>query len=254
MALEKATAIVIRLVDFSESSSVVTLFTREYGKIGALAKGAHRHKGPFDSALDLLTRCRIVFLRKSSGGLDLLTEAKLEHRFRPPAHDLGPLFAGYYLAELLLGLTEDYDPHPQLFDVAASTLTVLSGSGDVASTVLCFELNTLQLLGHMPNLDHCVECGRSIAPERRVAFGQSSGGVLCETCRPGKRHVASISGESLQVLRGYAARKIEDLQQENLQGNISGEVRGVINHTISHLLGRKPKMQEHLRFLADDLE
>jgi DNA repair protein RecO (recombination protein O) len=48
------------------------LFTREFGKIGVLAKGARRAKAPFDSALDLLTLCRVLFLRKSSGGLDLL--------------------------------------------------------------------------------------------------------------------------------------------------------------------------------------
>ena len=83
MPAEQATALVLRTVDFSESSLVVTLFTREFGKIGALAKGARRLKGPFESALDLLALCRIVFLRKSSDALDLLTEAKLERRFRP---------------------------------------------------------------------------------------------------------------------------------------------------------------------------
>ena len=75
MSLEKATAIVMRTIDWSETSSIVTLFTREFGKISGLAKGARRPKGPFESALDLLALCRIVFLRKSSDALDLLTEA-----------------------------------------------------------------------------------------------------------------------------------------------------------------------------------
>ena len=106
----------MRLVDFSETSSVVTLFTREFGKVQALAKGGRRPKGPFESALDLLALCRIVFLRKSSDALDLLTEAKLERRFRPPAGSLPALYAGYYMAELLGKLTDNYDPHPELFD------------------------------------------------------------------------------------------------------------------------------------------
>ena len=88
MSSEKATAIVIRTVEFSETSLVVTLFTREFGKIGALAKGARRLKGPFESALDLLALCRIVFLHKSSDALDLLTEAKLLRRFRPAGRNL----------------------------------------------------------------------------------------------------------------------------------------------------------------------
>src|SRR5690606_28430132 len=81
MSSEKTDAIVIRLVEFSESSAVVTLFTRDFGKISGLAKGARRPKSAFESALDLLAVCRIVFLHKSSDALDLLTEAKLERRF-----------------------------------------------------------------------------------------------------------------------------------------------------------------------------
>ncbi len=252
MPLEKAHAIVLRLVDFSETSQVVTLFTREFGKIGALAKGAHRQKGPFDSALDLLTSARVVFLRKSTGGLDLLTEAKLEHRFRPPGNDLNPLFAGYYLAELLLGLTDEYDPHPELFDIATKTLRLLSlkGEGKISPLILSFEMNALRLLGHLPNLKECVECGRPIKTEGYVAFGQSSGGVLCRACRPGTRHVSQIRGESLKTLQWYAECEGDIYQTPPCL--ISGEVRGVINHSISHLLGREPRMQKHLRFLIQD--
>src|SRR5689334_11493748 len=111
MSAEKAEALVIRVVDFSETSAVVTLFTREFGKVSGLAKGARRLKGPFESALDLLSRVRIVFLRKSSEALDLLTEAKLEQRFRSPGRDLSRLYGAYYVAELLNDLTHDDDPH-----------------------------------------------------------------------------------------------------------------------------------------------
>lgn len=77
MPAEKTLAIVLRVVEFSETSCIATLFTRDFGKIGALAKGARRPKSPFDSALDLLAVCRIVFIDKSADVLDLLTEARL---------------------------------------------------------------------------------------------------------------------------------------------------------------------------------
>ena len=88
---EKTEAIVIRQADFSESSRVVTFFTRRFGKMSAVAKGAKRLKGPFDAALDLLTHCRIVFIRKSSSSLDILTEAQVIQRFRPESKDLDAL-------------------------------------------------------------------------------------------------------------------------------------------------------------------
>ena len=130
MAAEKAHALVLRTTDWSETSRIATLWTREFGKVHALAKGGRRLKSNFESALDLLTVCSIVFLRKSSGSLDLLTEAQVVQRFPRLRADLGALYAAYYVAELLADWTEDYDPHPPLFDAAVETLRGLGSPSD----------------------------------------------------------------------------------------------------------------------------
>jgi DNA repair protein RecO (recombination protein O) len=122
MAAEPALAIVVRGTDWSETSRITTLFTREFGKVRALAKGGRRLKSSFDVAFDLLTVCQIMFIRKSHGGLDLLTEARLEEQFPALRRNLPALYAGYYVAELLADGTQDYDPHPPLFDAALETL------------------------------------------------------------------------------------------------------------------------------------
>ena len=88
MAAEKALAVVVRFTDWSETSRITTLWTREFGKVRALAKGGRRLRSNFESALDLLTVCSIVLLRKTSGGLDLLTEAQVVRRFKRLASDL----------------------------------------------------------------------------------------------------------------------------------------------------------------------
>src|SRR5438093_6090949 len=119
---EKALALVVRTTDWSETSRIATLWTREFGRVRVLAKGGRRLKSNFESALDLLTVCTIVLLRKSSGSLDLLTEAQVVERFPRLRTDLAALYAGYYMAELLADWTEDYDPHPTLFDEARATL------------------------------------------------------------------------------------------------------------------------------------
>ena len=92
MSAEKALALVVRGSDWSETSRITTLFTREFGKVRALAKGGRRLKSSFEIAFDLLTLCRVVFLRNRSGGLDLLTEAQLTERFPDAApRPQGPL-------------------------------------------------------------------------------------------------------------------------------------------------------------------
>jgi DNA repair protein RecO (recombination protein O) len=250
MSTEKASAIVIRTVEFSETSLVVTLFTREFGKIGALAKGARRLKGPFESALDLLALCRIVFLHKSSDALDLLTEAKLLRRFRPAGHDLSGLYAGYYVAELLGELTDDDDPHPELFDLADETLVALAAGESVAKWVVRFELGALRLLGHIPSLETCAECGATVAPTGRVAFGQLDGGVLCPACRQGKNHVVLVSAGVLRAMAQLADPDRQAWRRLEIDARSLGELRGLLNHYFTHMLGHKPRMHKYLGLLG----
>jgi DNA repair protein RecO (recombination protein O) len=245
MPAEKSSAIVLRVVEFSETSCVVTLFTEDFGKLGALAKGARRPKSPFESALDLLAVCRIVFLHKSSDALDLLTEAKLERRFRAAARDLSRLYAGYYVAELLQDLTEYGDPHPDLFRVADRTLAELDGEAAVAEVVLRFEVTTLRVLGLLPNLESCVACGRPITPTGRVLFGQEAGGVLCGSCRQGQRQVASVSWGVLEAFR-EAAHPESVGRQGTLDRRVWGELRGLLQRYLTHLLGHPARMHKYL--------
>ncbi len=250
MSTEKANAIVIRTVDFMESSLVVTLFTREFGKIGALAKGAKRLKGPFESALDLLALCRIVFLHKTSDALDLLIEAKLLRRFRPQNRDLLNLYAGYYVAELLGELTDENDPHPELFDLADETLAALAAGVPAARRVIRFELGTLRLLGHMPALENCAECGAAVAASGKIAFGQIEGGVLCDRCREGKKQVAMVSAGTLRTMAQLADPGAKTWQRMEINSRIMGELRGTLNHYLMNLLGHKPRMHEYLGVLG----
>jgi len=216
MAAEKALALVVRGMDWSETSRIVTLFTREFGKLRALAKGGRRLKSNFDVAFDLLNVCQVVFLRKAHGGLDLLTEARAEERFPILRNDLHALYAGYYIAELLADGTQDYDPHPDLFDAALATLRGLgknpspqppprSGEGEqnqsheatlappsllgkgagglglrdsARDAVISFELVWLRELGYSPRLDACSACGAEIGEPAASAAGVHSARVF----------------------------------------------------------------------------
>ena len=246
MPSEKASALVLRTIDFSETSLVVWLFTREFGKIGALAKGARRLENPFESALDVLALCRIVFLHKSSEALDLVTEARLLRRFRPTGRNLAGLYAGYYVAELLGDLTDDNDPHPELFDLADETLAALAAGEVVHWRLARFELGALRFLGHATALDKCAECGTKIDLTGRIAFGGIHGGALCQGCRQGKSNIVSVSAGVLRTMAQLADLQSRTWRRMEIDARTLGELRGVLNHYITNLLGRKPKMFDYL--------
>lgn len=250
MSSEKTRAIVVRVVDFSETSCVVTLFTRDFGKIGALAKGARRPKSPFESALDLLAVCRIVFLHKSSESLDVLTEAKLERRFRGATRDLSRLYAGYYMAELLRELTHPGAAYAALYDATEEGLRALEGNLDVHRIVLRFELFTLHVLGHLPALFNCAACGQFVDVSERVLFGQQAGGILCRRCRRGQRRLVSTTPQTIKVLQQFATFGDPSWRDTPMDARTRGEVRGILGRYMCNVLDHRPRMHAYLGTLS----
>jgi DNA repair protein RecO (recombination protein O) len=249
MPSEKALALVLRTTAWSESSSIATLFTRELGKVRVLAKGGRRLRSAFESALDLLTVCSIVLLRKSSGSLDLLTEAQVVRRFPRLRGDLSALYAAYYVAELLESGTEERDPHPGLFDEALWALEDLGGAGaDMdaptrTTRVLRFEMGLLRETGYAPTLDLCAGCSGPL-PGGSLAFSPEAGGVLCPPCSRGRRDGRPLSPAGLAALRvlaqaGEAWRKPPD-------AGVPAELRQVLGSFITWLRGRPPRLLPYL--------
>lgn len=244
MAAEKARALVIRATDWSESSKIVTLWTREFGKVRALAKGAKRLRSPFDTALDLLTLCDIVLLRKSSGGLDLLTEAQVVERFGRLRGDLPALYAGYYIAELLASWTEENDPHPALFDEVRDALEHLGQSQQSTGPRLVrFELVLLRELGYRPVLEKCAACGGPLT-EERLSFGLALGGMICSACQPAQRERVALSLAAWQALKELEADA--DAWQRPIAQASRVELRRLFNDYVSWLLGHRPRMLTYL--------
>jgi DNA repair protein RecO (recombination protein O) len=237
MPAEKAVGLVVRTTDWSETSRIATIWTRELGKVRVLAKGGRRLKSNFEVALDLLTVCSIVLLRKSSGGLDLLTEARAEERFAGLRKDLRALNAGYYVAELLGDGTQDYDPHPALYEVSLDTLRKLAAGGDVMGLVSAYELGWLGELGLRPVFDRCAACQSEQLPAGRLTYSAVAGGVVCPACAPAQRDRRSVSRAALDTLAELSLGELPA---------VSGEVRQLLGHTVSTVLGRRPRLLGYL--------
>jgi DNA repair protein RecO (recombination protein O) len=249
MAAEKALALVIRTTDWSETSRIATLWTRELGKVRALAKGGRRLKSSFENALDLLTVCSIVLLRKSSGGLDLLTEAQVVERFPQLRTDLPALYAAYYVAELLGDWTEDYDPHPNLFEEALATLRSLATPGTLTGPRLArFEMVLLKELGYSPRLETCAACsgtfGKVSYDGEGLAFSAAAGGVLCRSCQASQRDRRAVSTAAWHALRVLSEEG--NAWQTVQHPGVRKEIRQVLNYYVSYLLGRRPRLLPYL--------
>ncbi|MHC4289795.1 MAG: DNA repair protein RecO, partial [Planctomycetota bacterium] len=158
----KDTAICLRMVNYSETSQVVTLFTRDSGKVAAMAKGSRRAKSSFDGPIEVFSFGEVMFIIKESGGqLATLTEFDQQPRFRLLSQNLNALNAALFAAELTEKFLEDHDPHPDLFDKYIKFLETIQREENHANRLawlILYQLRLLEEIGVAPVLDTCVNC------------------------------------------------------------------------------------------------
>jgi len=248
LILEKTLALIVRATDWSETSRIATLWTRDFGKVRVLAKGGRRLKSNFETALDLLSVCSIVFIRKSSGGLDLLTEARMAEQFPRLRENLPALYAGYYVAELLSEWTQDYDPHPNLFDAALGALRDFGNAGPRLGVRLAtFELTAIHELGYRPILEACADCGSPVEDDARLAFGSAIGGVLCPACQPRHHERVSLGRDTLRLMRELG-RSPDAWRETPVDG--TRDLRRLLGQYVTYLMGRPPRLLPYLATLS----
>ena len=149
MDTERAEGIVLRRQPVTESSLIVTWYTREFGKLKTMAKGARRPKGPFQGKIDLFYRDEIVFLPSRRSDLHLLHDCFLEEPHARLRESVASLAAGSYACELVEMATEREDPNPKIYELLAAMLDVL-GPRNNAVLLIWFEIQLLAAAGWAP--------------------------------------------------------------------------------------------------------
>ena len=166
MPLIQDEAITLRRLDYSETSQVLVFFTREHGRKRLIAKGIKRStKKKFAVGIDLLERGRAVFTtgRSNHQGLGTLAEWRQTDVHLGLRNNLQRLYAAQYASEITTAMTEDEDPHPQLYDALAELLEKLSDGSEPLPAVIDYQCALLHAAGFWPDLNRCVVCDR-IAP------------------------------------------------------------------------------------------
>lgn len=204
MPLARTEAIVLRTIDWSETSLIAWLFTRERGRLHVLAKGARRPRSPFEGALEPLVRGELVsYQRKKAGdGLEIAKEFDPLDRHTGLRKDLPRLYRGLYLGELLLELSERDLPSHETFDAASAALAGLCREepGQLDRPLFRCELLLLRAAGLSPRLDACARCGGALPATAEPVFSPAAGGLLCPAHAPREREALPLSRGALRTL------------------------------------------------------
>lgn len=176
-------AVVLHIFNYSESSRIVRLATREVGVVSALARGARRPKSRFGSALDLFADGVAHLLIKDGRDLHTLAAFDLTHARPALGQDLERFTGAAVLAELSLRFSTD-DPVGALYAVLADSLDALAEApvSFTTTAALSGAWRVLAALGFEPALAECSGCHASLPPDDEVAFAHAAGGAMCPRC------------------------------------------------------------------------
>jgi len=243
--LEKDEAICIRTLDYSETSQIVTLFTREHGKIDAMAKGSKRAKSPFGGTIEIFSCGEIVFADKGDQKLSTLSEFNQRPRFLGLRTRLFALNCSLFAAELLDLFMLEYDPHPELFDEMLLFLQNQLESKDQRQSLaglVSFQLMLLRHIGGGLVLDHCANCKTAYTPQwQAVYFSSLSHGLICRDCEASFADKIRLDKTAADFL------VTEDTGKGKLTADYTDytdlrKIEKVLIHHFTNMLHRAPKM------------
>lgn len=226
-------AFVLSTVDYGESDRLVTLLTRQHGKLTAFAAGARRSKRRFAGALEPFMRLKVQLV-ETRGSTVRMDTADIQAGYYAARGDLALIARALYAVELCRELTRDHEPHPELFDLLDAYLGRLDAREAGPTSLLAFELDALAQAGLMPRFDACALCGA--LPGERPRFDPDHGGAVCEACAFRARDAVAVPASLLSGLRA-----LQEGQRTPLAPELRARARSVLNGFIAHHLGRKLK-------------
>lgn len=244
--LYRVQAIVLRRRNLGESDRILTLFTRETGKLRCVAKGTRRpgskiagHTEPFMLANLLMARTR---------GLHIVSQAEGVRSFARLREREQAIAAAGLMAERVDSLTGEEQPVPAVFELYESALDLLDRGKSPERVQIIFDLGLLRETGYRPNLGECLQCGSTLEPETN-GFRFDAGGVICPRCMGAGGELRPISVGVLKVLRMIDRGEIGRFLGLRISEHILRDTQALLSDYVEWITGRDSSASRVIRDL-----
>ena len=228
---------VLHTYPFKETSLVAELFSKQFGRVATVAKGARRPRSAMRGQLQAFQMLSATW----SGKNELKTLHGLEWADTLLSLQGEPLMCGFYLNELLLRLLPREDAHEALFDYYQATLKTLAKGQDLATHLRRFELKLLQEMGYAVPLRED-ENGATILADKTYRYEAEYGAVVCSIGELNKiKSGVQLSGKTM----------LDMAHDDYISTQTQQQSKQLMRYLLAHYLGDKPL---HTRQLLIDLQ
>ncbi len=240
-------ALTLRKSPIGEADVVVTMFTKDRGKLRAVAKGARRTSSKMLGHLEPMTQIRLSLARGRN--LDYITQVQVINMFADLKNNLEAITKGLYLAELVDGFGSEASSNQPLYQLVVETLESIGQESESEWPLRYFELQLLQFSGLMPELYQCVECRQPLSAGSHK-FSTALGGTLCLNCQPAEAQTWTLSLRALKVLRLLHRGPLPTIMALQADSTLAHELKSVLGGTVRYWLDKEIRSNSFLEQLG----
>ena len=207
--------IVLKSIKLNEADKIVTIYSKDYGKFRAIAKGVRKTKSQFGSSMENLTMIKLLAFKGKN--LNIISQAEIINSFFLECKDLFRYGLAINCAEIVDKISVEEDPNINFYELFKNTLLLLKDEKNPLLLVESFKWKLFVILGYQPELNRCVHCHKLINKRKNYIFDISKGGISCSNC---------------QQETGYYQIKITDYLLKLLQRIIDADLEKIHNKKI----------------------
>jgi DNA repair protein RecO (recombination protein O) len=242
-------AVVLRHSELGEADRLLTLYTRQFGKTRAIAKGARKIASRKAGHIEPFTHVRLQLARGRD--MFIVTQADTVDAYLSLRDDLILTGQASYVMELLDRFTyEDETENSPIFRLLTDTLSRLASRLDPWLVIRYYEMRLLDHLGFRPQLFECANCGREVKAEDQF-FSFSAGGVICPRCGRGLPNLHEVSVDTLKYLRHFQRSGFEEASRARPSLEVQREAESLMQGYFTYLLERELNTPGFLRKIRE---
>lgn len=225
--------IILHAIPYRDTSKIVTIYSKRYGKIKVIAKGAKdQKKNKFGSSLEPMTHSSIVIYKKESSSLHLLSKSEIVIPFNRLQKESEKMFTGLSLVELMNMVMHDEEENERLFHMLAGALNTIDAAGkNSINVLLSFMVKMFDQFGFGLSLGSCNNCGRTTAENefQHVLLRLSDGKLICPHCSAEQTSTGTkITGGLLKSLYYFEMNPLERSVMISLNDAIKDEMLAIL--------------------------
>lgn len=239
--LQKCEGIVIRTTDYGETNKIVTIYTREFGKLGVMARGAKKPKSRLSAVSQIFTYG--YFLIQTSSGLGTMQQGEMISSMRTIREDIFKTGYAAYIVDLLDKGVEEKSKNPFLFELLIQTLNYINSDHDIDIITNIFEMKMLNVLGLYPVMNQCAVCGNK---DGRFGVSIRENGLICHRCFEKDPYHLPASQAAIKLLRLFYYFDLSRLGSISVKEETKKELRSIISMYYDEYSGLQLKSKKFL--------